>query len=81
MWKAGLEIMQQPILHYKRNRIEILEYRKDGAWKLTEQLNSEKAELYTVLYTLLISFSVIISPLVLFLIDREHLIILRSKFY
>lgn len=29
--------------HYKRNRIEIMEYRAAGAWKLTEQLNSENA--------------------------------------
>lgn len=40
MWKIGLGIMQQPILHDKRNRIEIMEYGEDGAWKSTEQLNS-----------------------------------------
>lgn len=47
MWKVGLEIIQQPILHDKRNRIEIMEYGEDGAWKLTERLNSEKAFIIT----------------------------------
>lgn len=34
--------MQQPILHDKRNRIEIKECGEDGAWKLAEWLGSEK---------------------------------------
>lgn len=35
--------MQQLILHNKRNRIEIMEYREDSVWKLAEWLDSEKA--------------------------------------
>lgn len=35
--------MQQPILHDKRNRIEVMEYGKDRLWKLAEWLDSENA--------------------------------------